>query len=119
MAQNFLRLSGFTRDERHALISRVRDAFAACDASILDFKMFSNLSLSIFFELPARRVVELANALSAAGVRLSAESRDLIADYGQRRETKDWQPAETGGALQITFIHQDPDLRLEVPPIPG
>jgi hypothetical protein len=47
----------------------------------------------------------------------------------QRRETRrrkgfewlggDSQQAEIAGSLQITFIHHEPDLRLEVPPIPG
>lgn len=104
------------------MISRVREAFAASNASILDFKMFSNVSLSIIFELPARRIGELANALAATGLRLSAESRELMADRQQRYvegESPQQQQAEITGALQITFIHDEPDLRLDVPAIPG
>ena len=105
------------------MISRVREAFAASNASIFDFKMFSNVSLSIIFELPARRIGELANALAATGLRLSAESRELMADRQQRyiegKSSQQQQEAEITGALQITFIHDEPDLRLDVPAIPG
>ncbi len=122
MEQNFLRLNGFTRDDRHEMISRVGRAFAESNASILDFKMFSNVSLNILFELPARRIGELADALSATGLRLSAESRELLV---KGRERYAAEPAasstskEIAGSLQITFIHHEPDLRIEVPPIPG
>ncbi|HLL70630.1 MAG TPA: hypothetical protein VK363_04305 [Pyrinomonadaceae bacterium] len=121
LEQDFLRLEGFTRDERHAVISRVREAFAASDASILDFKMFSNVSLNINFELPARRIGELANALAATGLRLSAASRAALDDWRQRCDegASSQHQAEIAGALHITFIHHEPDLRLHVPPIPG
>lgn len=104
------------------MIARVRRAFAESNASIVDFKMFSNVSLNLLFELPARRIGELSAALSATNLRLSAESRELLA-AGQKRYEEDAgvasQQAEVAGSLQITFIHHEPDLRLEVPPIPG
>jgi hypothetical protein len=123
LEQDFLRLNGCTRDERHDMISRVQRAFTESNASILDFKMFSNLSLNLIFELPARRIGELSAALTATGLRLSAESRELLGDWQKRYEEADdagaSQPTEIAGSLQITFIHHEPDLRLEVPPIPG
>ncbi|HEV2800029.1 MAG TPA: hypothetical protein VGW12_06020 [Pyrinomonadaceae bacterium] len=122
MEQDFLRLCGFTRDDRHEMISRVSRAFAESNGSIIDFKMFSNVSLNVLFELPARRIGELAAALSATGLRLDAESRDLLAER-QERYAADLaassQSNEIAGSLQITFIHHEPDLRIEVPPIPG
>ncbi len=121
MARDILRLDGITRADRHDMIARVSRAFAESGASILDFKMFSNVSLSIIFELPARRVGEFSAALAATGLRLSAGSRELLAARqglyggagGAARHT------ELSGSLQITFIHREPDLRIEVPPIPG
>ena len=104
------------------MISRVREAFATSDASILDFKMFSNVSLSLIFELPAGRIGDLSVALSATGLRLSTESRELLLGWQERYGTAGADTtrlAEIAGALQITFIHHEPDLRLDVPPIPG
>jgi hypothetical protein len=118
---DFLRLDGFTRDDRHEMIARVQRAFAESNGSILDFKMFSNVSLNLLFELPARRLGDFAAALSATGLRLSAESRELMADW-QKRYADDSATStqtEIAGSLQITFIHYEPDLRHEVPPIPG
>ena len=124
LEQDFLRLDGITRDERHDMISRVERAFAESNASILDFKMFSNVSLNLLFELPARRIGELSAALSATGLRLSAESREVLADWQQRYEEAAASNSASGhtevaGSLQITFLHHEPDLRIEVPPIPG
>jgi hypothetical protein len=121
LAQDFLRLSGFTRVERHDVIARVQRAFAECNGSIIDFKMFSNISLNVLFELPARRIGEFAAALSATGLRLSAESRELLATRQARYGDDSGASSltEVGGSLQITFIHHEPDLRIEVPPIPG
>lgn len=126
MEQDFLRLNGFTRDDRHEMIARVQRAFAVSNGSILDFKMFSNVSLNILFELPARRIGELSVALSAAGLRLSAESRELMAERQKRYAAEEEdaaatasQQTEIAGSLHITFIHDEPDLRLEVPPTPG
>jgi hypothetical protein len=122
LATDFLRLSGITRDDRHEMISRVQRAFAESNGSIIDFKMFSNVSLNILFEVPARRIGELSAALPATGLRLSAESRELLADwhkrFGEDAEGASGQ-TEIAGSLQITFLHNEPDLRLEVPPIPG
>ena len=107
------------------MISRVRRAFAESNGSIVDFKMFSNVSLNILFELPARRIGELSGALAATGLRLSAESRELLTDWQQRFGADDAAApgasglTEIAGSLQITFLHHEPDLRLEVPPIPG
>jgi hypothetical protein len=121
LAQDILRLNGVTRDDRHDMIARVSRALAESGASVLDFKMFSNVSLNIIFELPARRVCEFSDALAATGLRLSAESRELLAEhqrlYGGEADTA--RQTELSGSLQITFIHHEPDLRIEVPPIPG
>jgi len=103
------------------MIARVQRAFADSNGSIIDFKMFSNISLNVLFELPVRRIGELAAALSATGLRLSAESRELLADRQERygEGSGAWSMTEIAGSLQITFVHHEPDLRIEVPPIPG
>jgi hypothetical protein len=127
LTQDFLRLDGFTRDDRHEMIARVQRAFASSNASILDFKMFSNLSPNILFELPAHRIRKLSAALSATNLRLSAESRERLADWQKRYEEDAYASSsnsasgqtEIAGSLQVTFIHHEPDLRIEVPPIPG
>ena len=119
MGPDFLRLNGFTRDDRHEMISRVGRAFAESNGSILDFKMFSNVSLSLFFELPARRIGELSAALAATGLRLSAESRELLAEWqkrcGEEADPGAPQQTEIAGSLQITSSITNPTSARSAP----
>jgi hypothetical protein len=69
------------------------------------------ISLCIRFELDATRLAALERALLATSAHLDGESiRGL-------REP----PARPGvsATLQVTFIHSEPDLLLQRPPIPG
>ncbi|HJU55703.1 MAG TPA: hypothetical protein VJ715_14060 [Pyrinomonadaceae bacterium] len=47
--------------------------------------------------------------------------RARLAEASERAEQlseEEWA-SEVTGTLEITFIHDEPDLRIEVPPIPG
>jgi hypothetical protein len=121
MTGNFLRINGITRRDRHEMISRVKEAILQGGGFIVDFHMFSNLSICLNFEISAGKICALSAALKRTELRLTEESHELLADYCRQAEQL---PVETGaselaGTLEITFIHNEPDLRIEVPPIPG
>jgi hypothetical protein len=120
MIPDFLRLGGATRADRHEMISRVGEAILAAGGFVLDFHMFSNVAISINFEVAAVNVGKLHARLKETGLRLSEESNELLTGYpgeldGLEAASRD---AVVAGALQITFVHDEPDLRIEVPPIP-
>jgi hypothetical protein len=50
-------------------------------------------------------------------LRLNAESVDELNALSLRSGQA--VDEEIPGTLQVTFVHNDPDLRIEVPPIPG
>ncbi|HEX8492783.1 MAG TPA: hypothetical protein VF658_08085 [Pyrinomonadaceae bacterium] len=113
-----LRLNGFTRTSRHQMIPLVRDAILKTGGDILDAYFFSNISLCVNFELSAQRIEHLQTALADINLQLSIESLEALATFGtpaKREKSETYIP----GTLQITFIHNEPDLRIEVPPIPG
>lgn len=121
MIPSFLQLSGVTRAERHEMISLVGVAILEGGGYVVDFHMFSNAAICINFEAPAGSIGKLYSSLDGTGLRLSRESRELLAScrdelggLGGRAKA-----ADVSGALHITFIHDEPDLRIEVPPIPG
>lgn len=121
MIPKFLQLGGVTRIDRHDMISRAREAISESGAYISDFHMFSNASICINFEVPAGDIEKLYSALTATGLRLNQESHDLLADCCGRLEQleEESRAADVAGTLQITFVHDEPDLRIECPPIPG
>lgn len=121
MIPSFLRLSGATRANRHEMISLVAGAILAGGGYVVDFHMFSNAAISIDFEVTAGNIGRLHSSLKATGLRLSRESDELLSGCGDVLEGLGGAAGarDVAGALQITFIHDEPDLRIEVPPIPG
>jgi hypothetical protein len=115
----FLRVNGFTRADRNQTIAALRDAIAEGGGWITDFKYFSNLSICINFEISPRHVGRLRRSLEATAVRLTEESVRALAALADAPPSRDEEDAEIIGTLQVTFIHNEPDLRIEVPPIPG
>ncbi|MEH2425106.1 MAG: hypothetical protein V7K48_30655 [Nostoc sp.] len=115
--QRFLRLDGFSKAERIQMTDRVSKAISQAGAWITDFHLYSNILICINFEVPDANVDKLAVNLQETGLNLSKESLDqmMCADHSTLQKPEQ----ELMGTLQITFIHDEPDLIREVPAVPG
>ena len=116
MRQRPLSLLGVTRTERHKAIARVGDAIAAAGGWIADHTLFSNTAINIRFALPPGGLDELLRGIAAAGVRLDEAS---VASIRQASGGSGDEGNEIAASVNITFIHDEPDLLQVVPPIPG
>lgn len=101
-----LHLQGCTRVERHALVDLVEEAIRASGGWILDFHQYSNISLVLEMEVPPHHLRELVRLLEAGGV-----SFRPIPQLGPGEEED-----AILGTLQITLVHDEPDLHLPAPP---
>ncbi|HZH13603.1 MAG TPA: hypothetical protein VE057_04485 [Archangium sp.] len=101
-----LRVTGITRRERHAALSSAVDAVTSQGGWIAGHQLFSNRMASLDFFLPADRSGALGRALVAAGITLAESVPEALGD-----ETR-----EVRGLLSLTFLHDEPDLRRDVPP---
>lgn len=113
--QQFLRLDGFTKAERIQMTSRVSEAINQAGAWITDFHQYSNILICINFEVPSANLERLAVTLQETDLHLSQESMEQLMftnDLTLKQE-------ELIGTLQITFVHDEPDLLREVPAVPG
>lgn len=120
MRPHFLRVNALTRADRHATIPALRDAVTRSGGWITDARFFSNTSVCLNFEIGLRHVAELRAALGGLRLSLSQESAAALEDLSRRAGAGGpAAEAEVVGTLQVTFIHDEPDLRIEVPPIPG
>jgi hypothetical protein len=121
MTSKFLRIIGYAKGDRSHMISALRDLINENGGWILDFKLFSNISICINFEISAKNVERLRMALLENNVQLSDESSALLMDFCNQLDPSDELSEAPGvmGAIQVTFIHNEPDLRIEVPAIPG
>ena len=109
-----LRINASTRADRNLITSLAKEAILQSRGWILDFKLFSNISICINFEIATTHIEELYAALKLLDLRLSKGSHEALESFTGRREEGD-----ITGTLQMTFIHDEPDLRREVPAIPG
>ncbi len=101
-----LRLAGATRRERHAVLSEAESAISSCGGWVTDHHLFSNQMATLNFFLPAARSGALARALSALGIALDGAVPERLGE----------EDKEVFGLLSITFLHNEPDLRRDVPP---
>jgi len=105
------RIRVVVREGRERAIEQGKDAVLGNHGDILDFKMFSNLSLAMIIELNGSRVLSLLDSLVALGWDVDVDpDREAIA----RRATDLLE-----GTLQMTFPEGDGELRIPVPAVPG
>jgi hypothetical protein len=112
MRSPLIPLAAITRENRLIATDAAKDAISACGGWIDDFRMFSNKMTSIRFEMPAAQAGLLAETLEHAHVRLDPESHERLQAVAGR-------DGDVKLTLQITFIHDEPDLRREVLAVPG
>lgn len=110
-----LMLSAVTWANRHDAMAGINDAVLAAGGWIEGHTLFSNIATTFRIELPEGRIPALAEALETLGILLDDESRDRLAAL---RPPPD-KGAERALSLSVTFIHNEPDLRREVPMVPG
>jgi len=113
--QQFLRLDGFTKAERIQMTARVSEAINQAGAWITDFHLYSNILTCINFEVPSANLDKLAASVQQTGLHLSQESLEQLMSANDST----LKEKELVGTLQITFVHNEPDLLREVPAVPG
>jgi hypothetical protein len=113
--QQFLRLDGFTKAERIQMTARVSEAINQAGAWIIDFHLYSNILICINFEVPIANLERLAASLQETSLHLSQESLAQLMPANKSTPKE----KELVGTLQITFVHNEPDLLREIPAVPG
>ncbi len=113
---SFLRLNAVTRAERLATTAKIRELIVVeCHGWVGDFYQYSNAAICLHFELSARAIPVLLDALRHAGVVLGAELNSAAhALLNMKSEAE-----ITQCTLHLTFIHNEPDLRRQIPAVPG
>ncbi len=101
------RINTTTHRERYEITKEIQDVLAACSGYVLDSHLYSNISTVLNIEI---------SAISVDGLIAGLEGLELNVKWELSRHTN---ARELRGTLQITFVHNDPDIRHEVPMVPG
>lgn len=107
-------LAGMTKNNRNQVVADVVDAVHAGGGWIIDSHLFSNLSAAITFAVAPGRLPELKTGFEAIGLLLDNDSLGRITEASSAASAEEIQVG-----LQITFIHNEPDLRRQVIAVPG
>jgi len=116
MRQEILMISGVTKADRHQVTADVNDAISAAGGWVVNHMLFSNIAITIQFSLPSQRFDEFRDQVIAASVKLDDDSLAKIRAVIEKHVP--W-PVDVTAALNITFVHNEPDLRQVIPAVPG
>jgi hypothetical protein len=97
-------LSIATSKERNQAISEVNKAISSAGGWIVDHSLFSNKAANMNFEVPIAGMKKLLANLEIAGFHAVVEGELPVGEAGDVR-----------GSAALTFVHQNPDLRRDVP----
>ncbi|PTW61986.1 hypothetical protein C8N35_10118 [Breoghania corrubedonensis] len=109
-------LAGVTRKNRHQITADVNDAVMGVGGWIKSHTLFSNIATTFHFALPSDRMSMLRERMVEAGVRLDEESN---AKHDAMPKEPVSRSDGMAASLNLTFIHTEPDLRRDVPRVPG
>ena len=101
----FARFNIFTTMNRHTAVSQVCDAVSESKGWIVDQSFFSNIAATINFEIPSHSLQKFQQALQEKGLKAHIEEELPAADS-----------ADVRGTVSLTFSHDEPDLKRDVPP---
>lgn len=100
----FLRIEIVTSIDRQQTLSLLSDVISANDGWIVNHQLFSNMAASLTFEIPLAAVGKFIGDIEQAGFTPRVEGETPSGDKGDVR-----------GSVAITFIHDEPDLKRNVP----
>ncbi|MBL4907800.1 MAG: hypothetical protein JKX94_10145 [Sneathiella sp.] len=116
MKRIFLTLSGVTKRDRNQVISDINAAISASGGWIVNHTSFSNIAITLQMELPRNGLEKFQNHLSLAEVVLQDES---CKDLQKMALKQSLNSEDIKTALNVTFIHDEPDVRRQVVAVPG
>jgi len=116
MRRNFLKLSGVTKRDRNQVIAEINAAISEAGGWLIDHTLFSNIAITLQFELSEEGIKESEKSLSRSKVILQGDSN---ADFETAITACAQYNVDIKTTLNVTFTHDDPDLRREVAAVPG
>ncbi len=115
MKRRSLAMNGVTSADRHEVTAAVDRVILGFEGWVVDHTLFSNIAITLRLSLPMGKLDDFRQRLGEAGVRLD----DASPEPAHSIAPDDDGEAEITVSLNITFIHDEPDLRRTVPAVPG
>lgn len=111
MSNQFL-LSAITKQERNAFTTFVLDSISNLGGWVDDVHMYANIMTTIRFTIAENKILPFLEVLATKEATVQ-----LV--RGELNVLENANSSERSGSIQITFVHNDPDLKRDVPAVPG
>lgn len=98
--------TGYSNDERHTAINKIQSVVSKY-GDLVDFKLFSDISLSMTIEIEEFKIDKLHDELSK---NIAIEKSEYLNSISRNERTV---------YLNITFARGTGNLKIEVPSVPG
>ncbi len=98
--------TGYSNDERHSSMSTIKSIVAKY-GDIVDFKLFSDISLSMVIEMEESNIDKLYNELAD---NIAIDTFEYLNSMSRKERTV---------YLNVTFTKGTGNLMVEVPAVPG
>ena len=106
-------IQGNTSRDRHRVTSEMSKAVSSAGGYLLDFKQFSNLSVCFNIELPPSGFSKLRKKMDKLEVILTPPTeKEIVASEKS-------EDADIPCSLQVSFFHEEPDLRIPILAVAG
>ncbi len=109
-------LSGVSKANRYDVTAEIDRAIMGLGGWITGHGLFSNILVTFRFEMPTAQFPALADRLAASGVHLDEDSLAWLEAVAIHSPNS---MKEIPASIAVTFLHNEPDLRHEVPAVPG
>ncbi|MFC4099382.1 hypothetical protein [Paenibacillus xanthanilyticus] len=109
-----LRLNAVWHGNRHAGIEEAKLHIREAGGWIIDFKPLSNRSICLLFEIEPQDVRRLLHILPTINIQYEAETIETLTLLSDKPKSER-RDADLKGTLQLTFMHDEPDLIMDVP----
>jgi len=110
-----VQLNGFSRSERNEVISSASEAVQKGGGWIEDVVFFSNVAVNLRCVVMSAATARLMEELTTIGLGLTRD--DMAALHRATTGLSDVE--ELRFSLQITFVHDEPEMRRHIPSVPG
>lgn len=118
MKPNNIKLAAITRANRHNIIDHTMTSINQCSAWIINHTMYSNMAICINFQIEVQDVPKLISLLNNDELILTEQSLAISSTFSDTICEK-YGGREILGSINITFIHNEKDLKIKIPSVPG
>lgn len=113
---SFIRINAVAKYDRHDAMDDAKSIITSSGGWVTDYRLFSNRSICLLFEIEANDAAKLYPHIQNTKLTVTVDTEAALEELNDVLQTTK-SNKDLKGSFQVTFVHDDPDLIIEVPPL--